>query len=72
MFVPTLDIFRGSLETGAIWTESAEDLASAIELMRACAKLRPGSYFVFDCHGNRVVATVHTSVKPKSKAAKHH
>jgi hypothetical protein len=61
MFVPTFDIFRGSLNNGAVWIESADGLTYALKLMKECAKSRPGRYFVFDVQSHKVLATTDTS-----------
>jgi hypothetical protein len=66
MPVPTFDIFRGSNISEAVWVKWSEDLASAIALMRECAELNPGPYFIFDSRENKVVATVDTSSEPKA------
>jgi hypothetical protein len=64
MFVPTFDIFHGSLNNGAIWIESADGLTSAVELMNECARKRPGAYFVFDLYHQKILASVDSSRKP--------
>jgi hypothetical protein len=61
MSIPTFDIFRGSLNNGALWIKSADGLSSAVELMNECARVRPGRYFVLDFQASKVLATVDTS-----------
>ena len=68
MPVPTFDIFRGSLNNGALWIESAGGLTSAVKLMNECARVRPGPYFVFDFWAYKVLATTDTSPKQKQAA----
>ena len=67
MFVPTLDIFRGSLNNGALWIKSADGLASAVNLMNECARVRPGPYFVFDFWAYKILASTDTSPHPTRK-----
>src|SRR6478736_1682792 len=71
MSVPTFDIFRGSLNNGAIRIESADALSSAVKLMKECAKSRPGSYFVFDVRNHKTLASTDTSPKLKRKPPLH-
>jgi len=67
MSVPTFDIFRGSLDIGALWIESVDGLTSAVKLMKKRAKSRPGPYFVFDFLAYKVLASTDTSPHPKRK-----
>jgi len=48
MSVPIFDIFRGSLNNGALWIESSEGLGAAAQRMLQLSAIRPGPYFVFD------------------------
>jgi hypothetical protein len=67
---PTFDVFRGSLEYGALWIESIEGLGAATQRMFQLSVLRPGTYFVFDCENHKVVASTDTSPTPKGKPLK--
>jgi hypothetical protein len=61
MSVPRFDIFSGFLKTGALWIGSAENLTTAVQLMKERANLRPGPYFVFDILNQKTVASTNTS-----------
>lgn len=67
---PTFDVFRGSLENGALWIESIEGLGAATQRMFQLSVLRPGAYFVFDCEKHKVLASTDTSPKSRSKPPK--
>ena len=70
MTYPTFDIFRGSLNNGALWMESAEGLGAATQRMLQFSAIRPGRYFVFDVQTHKVLASTDTSPNPKSKPPK--
>jgi len=61
----TFLIFRGSLNNGALWIESADGLDSAVTLMNERARVRTGPYFVFDFQAYKVLATTDTLQKRK-------
>jgi hypothetical protein len=67
MLAPTFEIFRGSLNSGALWIESVEGLEAATQRMYQLSVNRPGRYFVFDYQKQKVVASIDTSPKPKSE-----
>jgi hypothetical protein len=71
MPVPTFDIFRGSLNNGALWMESAEGLGAATQRMLQFSAIRPGRYFVFDVQAHKVLASTDTSPGPKSRQFAH-
>jgi len=66
----TFVIFRGSLNNGAVWIESADGLDGAVTLMNEWARTRPGPYFVLDFQAYKVVATTDTSSHSKRKPPK--
>jgi hypothetical protein len=57
------EIFAGTIETGAVWVESAIGLEIASSRMNTLARTRPGKYFVFDSRNNQVVAKTNTAVR---------
>jgi len=67
MSIPTFDIFRGSLNNGALWIESVEGLSAATQRMFQLSVIQPAPYFVFDYKQHKVLASTDTSPKPKSK-----
>jgi hypothetical protein len=61
--VPTLHIFSGFRDKGALWLESVEGLEAANERMKQLAAEKPGPYFIFSTDTYNVVASIDTSIQ---------
>jgi hypothetical protein len=60
MKVPQYDIFSGRIDRDAIWLESVDGLAAAVDRMNHYARQSPGCYFVFCSSSHSVLASINT------------
>lgn len=61
MDTPPFDIFYGELDRDPLWVEAAPSLDEACNRMRERAQARPGRYFVYCCHTQKLLDSIDTT-----------
>ena len=65
---PPFDIFSGDLDHDPLWVESAPSLEDACSRMRERAQTKPGRYFVYCCHTQKLLDSIDTTPLADSDA----
>lgn len=57
------DIFFGDLDHQPMWVESVSNLDEASTRMKERAQSKPGRYFIYCCHTQKLLDSIDTSSK---------